>query len=93
VPVYEQRLPELCNHPSAYSTPLVSRTERGYRARCPQCGTTGPVRESVVAARRALMKMGSEEAQTYITAFDPSETSWGVRGGLLLGTRGAGRGG
>ena len=63
MPVYEKRPPELCTHPSAYSTTLVSRTQRGYRARCPQCGTTGLVRESVVAARRALMKMGSD-AQT-----------------------------
>ena len=63
MPVYKQRSPELCTHPSAYSTTLVSRTERGYRARCAQCGASGLVVESVVAARRALMRLGSE-AQT-----------------------------
>ena len=60
MPVYKTRRSELCTHPSAYSTTLVTRTERGYRARCPQCGASGPVVESVVAARRALMRLGHE---------------------------------
>ena len=50
--------PESCEHPSAFFTPLVSRTESGYLARCPQCRTEGPVRESALAARRALETLG-----------------------------------
>src|SRR4051794_38721847 len=56
--MYQSRRPEHCDHRSAYFTDLVSRTERGYQARCPQCGASGPVRLSPEAARRALVDLG-----------------------------------
>jgi hypothetical protein len=49
---------ESCEHPNAFFTPLVSRTESGYLAYCPRCRTAGPVQESVGAARRALENLG-----------------------------------
>ena len=58
--MYQSRAQERCHHPSAYFTNLVTRTERGYRARCPQCGASGPVRLSVEEARRALVALGRE---------------------------------
>ncbi len=58
--MYQSRAQERCYHPSAYFTNLVTRTERGYRARCPQCGASGPVRQSQEAARRALADSGRE---------------------------------
>ena len=62
MPVYEHRLPEQCEHPGAFGTPLVTRTERGYRARCPLCGMTGPVLESLAEARRALADIGRKSS-------------------------------
>jgi len=56
----QSRAQERCDHRSAYFTNLVTRTERGYRARCPQCGASGPVRLSTEAARRALADSGRE---------------------------------
>jgi 3-oxoacyl-[acyl-carrier-protein] synthase III len=58
--MYQSRTPERCDHRSAYFTNLVARTERGYRARYPQCGTSGPVQLSTEAARRALVDSGRE---------------------------------
>jgi hypothetical protein len=58
--MYQSRPPERCDHRGAYFTNLVTRTERGYRARCPQCGASGPVRPSTKAARRALVTSGRE---------------------------------
>jgi hypothetical protein len=57
---YQRRPSERCNHGSAYFTNLVTRTERGYLARCPQCGASGPVRPSMEAARRALADLERE---------------------------------
>jgi len=58
--VYRSLPPERCDHRSAYFTDLLTRTERGYLARCPQCGASGPVRPSMEAARRALEDLGRQ---------------------------------
>ncbi len=68
--MYRSRPPERCDHRSAYFTDLVTRTERGYRARCPQYGASGPVRPSMEAARQALEDLG-RQARGYFWPTDP----------------------